>query len=67
MNSKNAGGTSQTTPRSDTALDSKYGEIGIPAVAAALQFKSEPKPSTNSSGRTPAASRQDHWYSDIAA
>jgi hypothetical protein len=37
--------TASTNPqaRLDGDLDSRYGAIGIPAVAAALQFKSEVK------------------------
>lgn len=63
MNSKNAAGTAQGSRRSDAALDSKYGEIGISAVVAALQYKSEAKHPANA----PAAPRQDKWSADIAA
>ena len=33
----------QRSQRKETSLDSRYGEIGIPAVAAALQYKSDAK------------------------
>jgi hypothetical protein len=33
----------QDTRRKETNLDSRYGEIGIPAVAAALRYQSEAK------------------------
>jgi hypothetical protein len=53
---------SQTGP--DVNLDSRYGAIGIPAVAAALQFKREVK----NPAYAPAASPpRDERLSDIAA
>ena len=48
----------------DSDLGSRYGEIGIPAVAAALQYKSETK--TTAEART-AAQPQERWLADIAA
>jgi hypothetical protein len=45
-------------------LDSRYGEIGIPAVAAALQYQSEIK--TTADTRT-AAQPQERWLAEIAA
>ena len=50
----------QSQARSDADLDSRYGAIGIPAVAAALQFKGEVK--------NPVAPQQrDERFADIAA
>jgi hypothetical protein len=43
MTKKNTIPSNQNTRRPDADLDSRYGAIGIPAVAAALQFKSEVK------------------------
>jgi hypothetical protein len=62
MKSKNAAGTAQNTRRTDTGLDSQYGEIGISAVAAALQYKSKTKNTAN------AAPRPDNkWFAELAA
>jgi hypothetical protein len=44
-------------------LDSRYGEIGIAAVAAALRFKSEAK----NPAYAPVESRADKWLADLAA
>jgi hypothetical protein len=50
----------QSTRGSD--LDSRYGEIGISAVAAALQYKSETK------APAPAVTQlEEKWLEDIAA
>jgi hypothetical protein len=40
---KPTGSSNQNSQRSDVNLDSRYGAIGISAVAAALQFKCEAK------------------------
>jgi hypothetical protein len=45
-------------------LDSRYGEIGIPAVAAAVQFKSETKAPADAATRTQPDER---WLEEIAA
>ncbi len=45
----------QDTRRKETNLDSRYGEIGIPAVAAALRYQSEVK----SPAGAPVEHRQD--------
>ena len=43
MTKKATNPSKQNTRREEQALDSRYGEIGISAVAAALKFKSESK------------------------
>ena len=43
MTKKPTGSSNQNSRRSDVNLDSRYGAIGISAVAAALQFKCETK------------------------
>jgi hypothetical protein len=43
MTKRNTTPSNQDTRRAETNLDSQYGAIGISAVAAALQFKSEAK------------------------
>jgi hypothetical protein len=43
MTKKNAAQPVQKSPGNGPNLDSRYGEIGISAVAAALQYKSEAK------------------------
>jgi hypothetical protein len=58
-NTKNAQGTS----RKVASLDSRYGEIGIPAVAAALQYTSDAKNAV----AAPAARQDERWYADLAA
>jgi hypothetical protein len=45
-------------------LDSRYGEIGIPAVAAAVQYKSETKAPAEATTRTQLDER---WLKEIAA
>jgi hypothetical protein len=43
MTKKNSAQSAQDALRSEANLDSRYGEIGISAVVAALQFKCEAK------------------------
>jgi hypothetical protein len=43
MTKKTSNPSKQNTRREEQALDSRYGEIGISAVAAALNFKTETK------------------------
>jgi len=43
MTKNNAAKTLDKSPRNEPNLDSRYGEIGISAVAAALQYKSVAK------------------------
>jgi hypothetical protein len=64
MTSESAAGTTQKP--AETSLDSKYGEIGIPAVAAALRYKSE----TKIPAQPPMAAQdaqQQKWPADLAA
>ena len=63
MTKKNAAKTKQNASRAEPNLDSRYGEIGISAVAAALQYKSKVK----SSADAPVAQRSDRWSADAAA
>jgi hypothetical protein len=64
MSSENAAGTTQKP--AEASLDSKYGKIGISAVAAALRYKSETKTPVQ-----PAVDAQDaqqqKWPADLAA
>jgi hypothetical protein len=54
----------QSSSRKAGSLDSRYGQIGIPAVAAALQYTGEVK----NAGIDQAAPQQDErWYADLAA
>jgi hypothetical protein len=43
MIKNNAAQAGENACRNESSLDSRYGEIGIPAVAAALQYRSEVK------------------------
>ena len=63
MTSKNAAETAQNSRRTEPGLDSKYGEIGISAVAAALQYKSKSK----NPAYAPAVVASDKWLLDLAA
>ncbi len=52
------------SPRSaEPNLDSRYGEIGISAVAAALQYQSEVK----NPAYAPAVHELDKWAAEMAA
>ena len=77
MNSKHAAGAADTAGTAqesreecarnrgrDAGLDSKYGAIGISAVAAAVRYQSE----TKSTDNAPAASQPaSPWLADLAA
>jgi hypothetical protein len=74
MTNKNAAGSNQNAPRDKPNLDSRYGEIGISAVAAALQYASTPKSEAKTEAKTdaPAADaavvrEPDNWLAGIAA
>jgi hypothetical protein len=55
---------SQTTERAGNSdLDSRYGEIGISAVVAALRYKSD----TKAAAEAPAKQLDEKWLADIAA
>jgi hypothetical protein len=60
MNTKNP--QNAQPPRID--LDSHYGQIGISAVAAALQYKGETKAPANAPS---TAQLEEKWLADIAA
>ena len=60
---KNNSTTAQSQTRSEADLDSRYGAIGIPAVAAALQFKGEVKKNPGDAAPQP----RDERLADIAA
>src|SRR3981189_2576744 len=60
MTNKNAARSNQNAPRDEPNLDSRYGEIGISAVAAALQYKSKAKTSADA----PVVQRADKWTAD---
>ncbi len=47
-----------------TSLDSRYGQIGIPAVAAALQYKTEAK---NPAAALVVLPPEDRWFPEMAA
>ncbi|MGH6771721.1 MAG: hypothetical protein ACRECO_22195 [Xanthobacteraceae bacterium] len=55
MTSKNAAPANKDSGESN--LDGRYGEIGIPAVAAALRYKSDAK----NPAYAPAVPRDDDW------
>jgi hypothetical protein len=56
-NTRNVQGSSRKVP----SLDSRYGEIGIPAVAAAVQYTGDTK-----TGPAPATQQQnDRWHADL--
>jgi hypothetical protein len=53
----------QGSSRKVASLDSRYGKIGIPAVAAALQYTGDAK----NAGAAPAPQRNARWSADMAA
>jgi hypothetical protein len=63
MTKKNTAKSKQNADRVEPNLDSRYGEIGISAVAAALQYKSKAKTSADA----PVVQRADKWTADAAA
>jgi hypothetical protein len=74
MTNKNAARSNQNARREEPNLDSRYGEIGISAVAAALQYASTPKADakTDTKTDTPAADaaavrEPDNWLAGLAA
>jgi hypothetical protein len=62
MTKNNAAKTLDKSPRNEPNLDSRYGQIGISAVAAALQYKSEAK----NPAYAPVAPRLDKLSEDTA-
>jgi hypothetical protein len=78
MTNKNAARSSRNARREEPNLDSRYGEIGISAVAAALQYASTPKNDARTDAKSDvksdapvadaAAVREpDNWLGGIAA
>jgi len=63
MTKKNAGQPSQNNQRSEPNLDSRYGEIGISAVAAALPYQSGVK----NPAYAPVEVQPEKWLADAAA
>ena len=63
MQSKNVAKTAQGSRREEASLDSQYGEIGISAVAAALQYQSD----TSKPAPCPVVREQKEWLADDAA
>jgi hypothetical protein len=63
MSNDNVAQGNEHSRRGEQDLDSRYGEIGISAVAAALQFKSEAK----NPAYAPVVPRLDHRLVDMAA
>ena len=53
----------QRPRRTEASLHSRYGDIGIPAVAAAMQYKTDAKTSADA----PAVPGDSRFAADIAA
>ena len=56
--------TSKALRRKVASLDSRYGEIGISAVAAALQYTGDAK---NRRSAPVSSQPDDRWHADLAA
>jgi hypothetical protein len=74
MTNKNEPQSSQNARRDEPKLDSRYGEIGISAVAAALQYASTPKTEAKTDAKEDApvadaavVREPDNWLAGIAA
>jgi hypothetical protein len=63
MIKNNAAQSNDNGRRKEPNLDSRYGEIGISAVAAALQYQSEVK----NPAYAPAVHQLDKWIAGTAA
>jgi hypothetical protein len=57
MTKKTAAKTKENSGRHVPNLDSRYGEIGISAVAAAVRYKGE----TKTSAPAPVSQHSDRW------
>jgi hypothetical protein len=57
MPKKTAAKTNENTRRQETNLDSRYGQIGISAVAAAVRYKG----GTKTSAPAPVSQPLDRW------
>jgi hypothetical protein len=63
MTKKNAASSAENAGRTEPDLDSRYGTIGISALAAALQFQRE----TKNPAYAPVVPRRDERLADMAA
>ena len=63
MTKNNAAKSNENASRNELNLDSRYGAIGISAVAAALQYQSEVK----NPAYAPAVHQLDKWIAEVAA
>ena len=63
MTKKNAAPSPKDVPSAEPGLDSRYGAIGISAVAAAVEFQSEAK----NPAYAPVAHKTDKRLADTAA
>ena len=63
MTKNNAAQSTDNNCRTEQNLDSRYGDIGISAVAAALQYQSEVK----NPAYAPAVHQLDKWIAEKAA
>ena len=63
MIKNNAAQSGENACRDESSLDSRYGEIGISAVAAALQYQSEVK----NPAYAPVVHQLDKWTVGMAA
>jgi hypothetical protein len=62
MTKNNTAQADENVSRNEPKLDSRYGEIGISAVVAALQFQSVAKAPTHA----PAVHELDKWTAEMA-
>ena len=68
MTKKNAAQSNENARRDEPKLDSRYGEIGISAVAAALQYANGAKTNvTKTAADAPVDRQQDKWLAELAA
>jgi hypothetical protein len=63
MTKKNAAQSNESTRREQSNLDSRYGAIGISAVAAALPYRNEPKQAAYAA----SDNELDKWIAESAA
>ena len=63
MTKNSAAQSGENARRNQSNLDSRYGEIGISAVAAALPYQSEVK----NPAYAPAVHRLDKWIAGMTA
>jgi hypothetical protein len=63
MTKKNAAPSNENSRPTEPNLDSRYGQIGISAVAAAMQYQSEAK----NPAYAPVVHEIDKWIAETAA